>query len=207
VLEGRFESFTLGRDLSIAKLQEMKRLYDTHGFTLSELRTPGGTVVDEPAFERRKRVFAEQLRTDPGKFKILKEAITEASLELFEPSAKGVRARKRSSSILKKRIAAHPIKKDETKEAIPEFSIVRAPSNSQLLKKNDTTEAIPEYSISRAPYKAVSLCTGTTEAFPEYNISRAPRKAVSLYVGVFCQTHFFRINCIFTYTTALGYSV
>jgi hypothetical protein len=51
-IEGKFETITLGRDLDLNKVHEMKCLYyDKHEFSLSKLRTPGGTLVDEAAFE------------------------------------------------------------------------------------------------------------------------------------------------------------
>jgi predicted amino acid dehydrogenase len=123
-MEGKFESFTLGRDLDLTKVREIKRLYDKHEFSLSQLRTPGGIVVDEAAFEV-KRVFTKQLRADHAKFKVLKQAVAEA-LQLIEPSSKGVRTRKSALSVLKKRIAAQLLKKNDTREYIPKFKISEA---------------------------------------------------------------------------------
>jgi predicted amino acid dehydrogenase len=57
-LEGRFENYTLGRQIELWRVQEMDRLFHKHGFKMSELRSYGRTVTDEDIF--RKRVLARE---------------------------------------------------------------------------------------------------------------------------------------------------
>jgi fatty aldehyde-generating acyl-ACP reductase len=46
-LEGRYESFTLGKEVSVAQAQETQRLAARHGFTLSGFRSFEKAVTDE----------------------------------------------------------------------------------------------------------------------------------------------------------------
>lgn len=46
-LENRYESFTLGRDLDVEKVQEIQRLAEKHGFKLAGLRSFERAVTDE----------------------------------------------------------------------------------------------------------------------------------------------------------------
>lgn len=53
-LEGRFEAFTLGRDLTVGQVDEMARLARKHGFQLAQLRS-FHRPVDELSLERIRR--------------------------------------------------------------------------------------------------------------------------------------------------------
>jgi predicted amino acid dehydrogenase len=62
-LEGRFESFTLGREISISRVKEIYGLFKKHGFRLAGLRSLGRYLSDEEIGSKRE--LAERLRSDP----------------------------------------------------------------------------------------------------------------------------------------------
>jgi len=88
-MEGRFESFTLGRELSVERVKEIYRLFRKHGFRLAGLRSPGSWITDEDLAEKRR--LADELRRDPQRFA---EVQLEAARRLAKipVSAKGVPA-------------------------------------------------------------------------------------------------------------------
>lgn len=53
-LEGRYESFTLGRDVSVEQVEEISRLADKHGFKLAGFRSFERAVTDEQIEQIRK---------------------------------------------------------------------------------------------------------------------------------------------------------
>lgn len=53
-LEGRYESFTLGKDISVERVEEITRLADKHGFKLAGFRSFERAVTDEKIAEIRK---------------------------------------------------------------------------------------------------------------------------------------------------------
>ncbi|MDW7685334.1 MAG: shikimate dehydrogenase [Bacillota bacterium] len=59
-LEKRFESFTLGRDLSVAQVDEITRLADKHGFTISGFRSFERAVTNEEIEAIRKNAQKKQ---------------------------------------------------------------------------------------------------------------------------------------------------
>lgn len=59
-MEGRFESFTLGRNIEIEQVKEMYRLFKKHQLKLSGLRSHGQFLTDDDV--ARKRAAAEELR-------------------------------------------------------------------------------------------------------------------------------------------------
>lgn len=69
-LEGRFEDYTLGRNIEIERVKEIYRLYKKHGLELSGIRSHGHFLTDEDL--ERKRVLADDLRSNPDKFEDLK---------------------------------------------------------------------------------------------------------------------------------------
>jgi predicted amino acid dehydrogenase len=91
-LEGRFEDYTVGRDIEIGKVKEMYRLFQKHGFRLAGLRSFGRYVSEEELAE--KRALANRLRGDAELFADVR---SEAAARLAEipPMSKGVRARPR----------------------------------------------------------------------------------------------------------------
>ncbi len=62
-MEGRFECFTLGRDVAPEKVKEIYRLFRKHGFQIAPLRTFGALLTDALVAEKNAR--AEELRRDP----------------------------------------------------------------------------------------------------------------------------------------------
>ncbi len=68
-MEGRFESFTLGRNIEMEKTKEMYRLFKKHGLQLEGLRSFGRYVTEEEV--ARKRELADDLRQHPEKLEAL----------------------------------------------------------------------------------------------------------------------------------------
>jgi predicted amino acid dehydrogenase len=89
-MEGRFESYTLGRRIEIGPVKEIYRLFRRHGFRIAPLRSFGKPLTD--ADFARKRELARRLRADGA---LLERTRAEAALALAEIpiAAKGVRAR------------------------------------------------------------------------------------------------------------------
>jgi len=68
-MEGRFESFTLGRNIEMEKVKEMYRLFQKHGLQLEGLRSFGRYITDEELTARRE--LANDLRQHPEKLAAL----------------------------------------------------------------------------------------------------------------------------------------
>lgn len=68
-MEGRFENFTLGRNIEMEKVKEMYRLFKKHGLQLEGLRSFGRYVTDEEIAQ--KRALADDLRQHPEKLEAL----------------------------------------------------------------------------------------------------------------------------------------
>lgn len=68
-MEGRFENFTLGRNIEMEKAKEMYRLFKKHGLQLEGLRSFGRYVTEEEV--ARKRELADDLRQHPEKLEVL----------------------------------------------------------------------------------------------------------------------------------------
>lgn len=90
-MEGRFEDYTLGRNITIERVKEIYRLFKKHQFQIAGLRSFGNYVTDE--FVAQKRALAQQLGDDP---RLLAQAKVEAAEKLAKipVMAKGVRARR-----------------------------------------------------------------------------------------------------------------
>ncbi len=86
-MDGRFESFTLGRDVPPAKVKEIYRLFRKHGFQIAPLRTFGEPLTDELVAAKNAR--AEELRRDPALLQRVK-ATAAAAIARIPPRAKGV---------------------------------------------------------------------------------------------------------------------
>jgi hypothetical protein len=86
-LSGRFENFTLGRDLDPEKVKEIYRLAKRHGLRLAGLRSFGKWVTETQIAE--KRALAERLRRDTA---LLAATRAEAAERLarLRPQSKGV---------------------------------------------------------------------------------------------------------------------
>jgi predicted amino acid dehydrogenase len=88
-MEGRFEDYTLGRDITIERVKEIYHLFKKHQFQLAGLRSFGRYVNDEDI--ARKRALADQLRATS---ELLARTKAEAAAQLVKipPMAKGVRS-------------------------------------------------------------------------------------------------------------------
>ncbi len=65
-MEGRFEDYTLGRNIEMERVKEIYRLSKKHGFKLAGLRSFGEYVTPEIVAAKRK--LADELRADPERF-------------------------------------------------------------------------------------------------------------------------------------------
>jgi predicted amino acid dehydrogenase len=88
-MEGRFEDYTLGRNLEIGRVKEIYRLFQKHGFKIDGLRSFGRYVTEDEL--AGKRVLADRLRQDPGLFARV-QAEAAAKLEKIPPQSKGMPA-------------------------------------------------------------------------------------------------------------------
>jgi predicted amino acid dehydrogenase len=86
-MDGRFENFTLGRNISMEKVKDIWRLFRKHQFEIAGLRSFGGYITEEDV--AKKRALAEELRADPEKLARLKEEAGE-KLKTIPVMAKGV---------------------------------------------------------------------------------------------------------------------
>jgi predicted amino acid dehydrogenase len=89
-MEGRFECFTLGRDVRPEKVKEIYRLFRKHGFQIAPLRTFGEPLTDELVAKKNAR--AAELRRDPALLERVKAAAA-AEIARIPPRAKGVTQR------------------------------------------------------------------------------------------------------------------
>jgi predicted amino acid dehydrogenase len=86
-MEGRFESFTLGRDVAPDRVKEIYRLFRRHHFQIAPLRTFGAPLTD--ALVEEKNARAEELRRDPALYARVK-ASAAAKIARIPPRAKAV---------------------------------------------------------------------------------------------------------------------
>jgi hypothetical protein len=91
-MDGRFEDYTLGRNIEMARVKEIYRLFKKHGFQLAALRSFGQPLKGEDF--ARKRALAEALRADPAHFARVR-AESAARLKAIPVMSKGVPARRR----------------------------------------------------------------------------------------------------------------
>lgn len=88
-MEGRFEDYTLGRNITIERVKEIYSLFKKHQFQLAGLRSFGGYVSEEQ-FQEKMRL-AEQFRNDPELFARVQAEAAE-KLKDIPVMAKGVKA-------------------------------------------------------------------------------------------------------------------
>ena len=88
-MEGRFESFTLGRRISVERVKEIYRLFKKHDFRLAGLRSLGSYLTDTDI--AAKRELAEKLRESPELFESVKREAARR-LARIPARAKGVSA-------------------------------------------------------------------------------------------------------------------
>ena len=88
-MEGRFEDYTLGRNISIERVKEIYRLFKKHEFQIAGLRSFDKFITDEDLAE--KRALAEAYRRDQALFETVRSE-AEAKISDMPVMAKGVRA-------------------------------------------------------------------------------------------------------------------
>jgi hypothetical protein len=91
-MDGRFEDYTIGRDLEMERVKEIYRLFRKHGFRIAGLHSFDENVTE--ATLAHKRALAEGLRADPER---LERTMAEAATRIAElpVAAKGVGQRRR----------------------------------------------------------------------------------------------------------------
>jgi hypothetical protein len=94
-MEGRFEDYTLGRNITMDRVKEIYKLSLKHEFKLAGLRFGEQYITDDDI--AKKRVLADQYRNDPQLFEQVR---TEASEKLKEipVMSKGVSSSKTSKT-------------------------------------------------------------------------------------------------------------
>jgi predicted amino acid dehydrogenase len=86
-MEGRFEDYTLGRQIDTERVKEIFRLFRKHGFQLAGLRSFGRDVTDEDV--AAKRALADELRRAPGRLAAVQQDAS-ARLARLPAMSKGV---------------------------------------------------------------------------------------------------------------------
>jgi predicted amino acid dehydrogenase len=86
-MEGRFECYTLGREIDPQRVKEIYRLFRKHGFRIAGLRSFGHFVTEEEL--AAKRALAEELRNDPELFAQVRRTAA-VKLAAIPPKSKGV---------------------------------------------------------------------------------------------------------------------
>jgi len=90
-LEARFEHYTLGRDLDLAKSDEMLGLFEKHHFQLAPLRSFNQPISEEE-FTRKRELRQRMLSDEAFSKRVVEEAIKKISA--IPPMAKGVKGKK-----------------------------------------------------------------------------------------------------------------
>ncbi len=88
-MEGRFEDYTLGRNIELERVKEIYHLFKKHQFQLAGLRSFGQYITDADVMQ--KRALAEKLLADPEEFARVKREAA-AKLAKIPPTSKGVGA-------------------------------------------------------------------------------------------------------------------
>jgi predicted amino acid dehydrogenase len=90
-MDGRFEDYTIGRNITMERVKEIYRLFKKHGLQLAGLRSLGVYVTDEDVLA--KRALADRLRADPALFARTRAEAAER-LARIPAASKGVHARR-----------------------------------------------------------------------------------------------------------------
>lgn len=94
-MEGRFESYTVGRRIDLERVQEIQRLFDKHGFEIAGLRSFGKVLTDEDFAVKRR--LADELVADRELFSGVRREAS-ARLAAIPVAAKGVRDPKNNAA-------------------------------------------------------------------------------------------------------------
>ncbi len=85
-MEGRFDDYTLGREIEMERVKEIYRLFKKHQFELAGLRSHGKYITDEDI--ARRRALADELRSHPERLEQMRKALLVAA-ETAEVGAPG----------------------------------------------------------------------------------------------------------------------
>jgi predicted amino acid dehydrogenase len=88
-MDGRFEDYTLGRNITIERVKEIYRLFKKHDFQLAGLRTFDEYITQEEYADKRE--LADRYRADPELFARVQAEAAE-KLKSIPVEAKGVKA-------------------------------------------------------------------------------------------------------------------
>ncbi|WP_420643308.1 serine carboxypeptidase [Candidatus Leptofilum sp.] len=102
-MDGRFEDYTLGRNISVERVKEIYRLFKKHQFQIADLRSFEDVVTDEQFAQKRQ--LAAELKADPAQFTQL-QVESSAALAKIPIQAKGVKSRRKNSGGIVAAIAA-----------------------------------------------------------------------------------------------------
>jgi predicted amino acid dehydrogenase len=95
-MEGRFEDYTLGRNIEMDRVKEIYRLFKKHEYQLAGLRSFGEYLTDEDI--AAKRAEADRLRADPELFaRVRDEAATR--IAAMPPTSKHVGGSRRGEAV------------------------------------------------------------------------------------------------------------
>jgi predicted amino acid dehydrogenase len=86
-MEGRFESFTLGRSIDMEKVKEIYRLFKKHEFHIAGLRSFGKVLTEEDFAEKRR--LAAELEASPERLARLRAEVS-ARIAEMPVAAKGI---------------------------------------------------------------------------------------------------------------------
>ncbi len=81
-MEGRFEHYTLGREIELERIEEIDALYHKHGCRLSAFRSHGQFLSQEAMAEKRE--LAAALRQDKGRLARMQQQA--AALQVVQPT-------------------------------------------------------------------------------------------------------------------------
>jgi predicted amino acid dehydrogenase len=87
-MDGRFEDYTIGRDLDMERVKEIYRLFRKHGFRIAGLHSFDADLTGAQLAEKRR--LAEALRSDPA---LLARTVARAAAQIADipVASKGVR--------------------------------------------------------------------------------------------------------------------
>jgi predicted amino acid dehydrogenase len=85
-MEGKFDDYTLGREIEIERVKEIYRLFKKHQFELAGLRSLGKYITDEDI--ARRRTLADELRSQPERLEQMAKA-RQVAAEIGEVSEPG----------------------------------------------------------------------------------------------------------------------
>ena len=87
-MEGRFEDYSIGRELELEKVKDIYRLFRKHGLQLAGMRSFDKYVTDDDIQERKR--LADELRNDPARLQEMQASARKAMAEGDQKIAKAI---------------------------------------------------------------------------------------------------------------------